>query len=46
MTTAERSALAFFRRRLRRAGTPARAACERAYLKSDLRFYGANLDIN
>ena len=43
MTTAERSALAFFRPRLRRAGTPARAASERAYLKSNLRFYGAGV---
>src|SRR5438093_13744989 len=43
VSLAERSALAFFRARLRRAGTPARAAAEKAYLKSDLVFYGAGV---
>jgi len=43
VSLAERSALAFFRARFRRAGTPARAAAEKAYLKSDLRFYGTGV---
>jgi len=37
------TALAFFRRRFRAAGTPARAASEKAYLKSSLRFYGTSV---
>ena len=37
------AALAFFRARLRVAGSPARAAAQRAYLKSDLRFLGATM---
>src|SRR5947207_5951818 len=37
------SALAFFRVRLRAAGSPERAAAQRAYLKSDLRFLGATM---
>src|SRR5256885_11876592 len=36
-------ALAFFRARLRAAGSPERAAAQRAYLKSDLRFLGATM---
>ena len=32
----------FFTRRLRRAGSPARAVGEKAYLKSDLRFWGTS----
>lgn len=35
------AAVGFFRRRLSAAGTPKRATTEKAYLKSDLRFYGA-----
>ena len=42
MTTA-RSARAFFDERFRSVGTPARAAHDRAYLKSDQRFYGATV---
>jgi 3-methyladenine DNA glycosylase AlkD len=42
MTTASR-ALAYFRERLRRGGSRARAAHDKAYLKSDLRFWGADL---
>src|SRR6184192_2147448 len=34
----------FFTRRLRRAGSAARAAGEKAYLKSDLRFWGTGQD--
>ena len=37
------SALTFFRTRLRAAGSPARAAAQQAYLKSDLRFLGATM---
>jgi 3-methyladenine DNA glycosylase AlkD len=37
-------AVAFFRRRLRRAGSAARAKGEKAYLKSDLRFWGTSQD--
>jgi 3-methyladenine DNA glycosylase AlkD len=33
----------FFERRFREAGTPARAAGTKAYLKSDLRFYGTTM---
>ncbi len=33
----------FFERRYREAGSPARAAAGKAYLKSDLRFYGATV---
>lgn len=33
----------FFERRFREAGTPARAAGSKAYLKSDLRFYGTTM---
>ncbi len=33
----------FFERRYREAGTPARAAGTKAYLKSDLRFYGTTM---
>ncbi len=38
-----RSAVSFFSRRLSRVGTPERAKREKAYLKSDLRFYGAGM---
>ncbi|MDP9275102.1 MAG: DNA alkylation repair protein, partial [Chloroflexota bacterium] len=34
--------VAFFTRRLRRAGSAARAVGEKAYLKSDLRFWGTS----
>jgi 3-methyladenine DNA glycosylase AlkD len=37
-------AVAFFTRRLRRAGSAARAVGEKAYLKSDLRFWGTSQD--
>jgi 3-methyladenine DNA glycosylase AlkD len=37
-------AVAFFTRRLRRAGSAARAVGEKAYLKSDLRFWGTGQD--
>lgn len=37
-------AVTFFTRRLRRAGSPARAVGEKAYLKSDLRFWGTSQD--
>jgi len=37
-------AVAFFTRRLRRAGSAARAKGEKAYLKSDLRFWGTGQD--
>ena len=37
-------AVAFFTRRLRRAGSAARAKGEKAYLKSDLRFWGTSQD--
>jgi predicted exporter len=41
------AAVGFFRRRLSAAGTPERATTEKAYLKSDLRFYGAtNADVH
>lgn len=40
MSTAT-SAVAFFRETLRRGADPARARGEKAYLKSDLRFYGS-----
>ena len=43
MTNASASARRFFERRLRAAGTPARAAGTKAYLKSDLRFYGTTM---
>jgi 3-methyladenine DNA glycosylase AlkD len=39
------SALADLDRRLRAAGTPARARSDKAYLKSDLRFYGVTLPV-
>ena len=38
-----RDALRFFERRYRKAGTPARAAGTKAYLKSHLRFYGTTM---
>ena len=38
------SAVTFFTRRLRRAGSAARAKGEKAYLKSDLRFWGTGQD--
>lgn len=41
--TAATSALTFFRRRLRSGGSSVRAAHDKAYLKSDLRFWGADL---
>ena len=41
--TTPAAARAFFRKRLTAVGTPARAKQEQAYLKSDLRFYGASL---
>ncbi|HEV8468492.1 MAG TPA: DNA alkylation repair protein [Candidatus Limnocylindria bacterium] len=41
--TAAASALTFFRGRLRRGGNRTRAAHDKAYLKSDLRFWGADL---
>jgi 3-methyladenine DNA glycosylase AlkD len=41
--TAPASARRFFERRYRAAGTSARAAGTKAYLKSDLRFYGATM---
>jgi 3-methyladenine DNA glycosylase AlkD len=37
-------AVGFFTRRLRRAGSPVRAVGEKAYLKSDLRFWGTSQD--
>jgi 3-methyladenine DNA glycosylase AlkD len=37
-------AVSFFTRRLRRAGSAARAVGEKAYLKSDLRFWGTSQD--
>jgi 3-methyladenine DNA glycosylase AlkD len=37
------NATAFFRQRFRAVGTPARAKQEQAYLKSELRFYGATM---
>ena len=37
-------AITFFTRRLRAAGSPARAIGEKAYLKSDLRFWGTGQD--
>jgi 3-methyladenine DNA glycosylase AlkD len=37
-------AIKFFTRRLRRAGSAARAVGEKAYLKSDLRFWGTSQD--
>jgi 3-methyladenine DNA glycosylase AlkD len=40
VTAAPASARRFFERRYRATGTPARAAGSKAYLKSDLRFYG------
>src|SRR6267378_4944566 len=42
-TTTPTAARRFFERRYREAGTPARAAGTKAYLKSDLRFYGATM---
>ena len=42
MTVAS-DAVTFFTRRLRRAGSAARATGEKAYLKSDLRFWGTGL---
>lgn len=36
----ERAALRWLRARFREVGTPERATFEKAYLKSDLRFYG------
>jgi len=41
--TVATSALTFFRGRLRSGGSSARAAHDKAYLKSDLRFWGADL---
>jgi 3-methyladenine DNA glycosylase AlkD len=41
--TTPAAARAFFQKRFREVGTPARAKQERAYLKSDLRFYGASV---
>jgi len=41
--TAAASALTFFRGRLKRGGSPTRAAHDKAYLKSDLHFWGADL---
>ncbi len=41
--TAATSALTFFRRRLRSGGSRARATHDKAYLKSTLRFWGADL---
>ena len=41
--TTSRSARAFFDERFRSIGTPERAAHDRAYLKSDQRFYGATV---
>ena len=38
-----RDAVAFFRHRLSSVGKPERARTEKAYLKSDLRFYGAGM---
>jgi 3-methyladenine DNA glycosylase AlkD len=38
------AAVTFFTRRLRRAGSAARAIGEKAYLKSDLRFWGTSQD--
>ena len=40
-TTTPAAARRFFERRYREAGSPTRAAAGKAYLKSDLRFYGA-----
>jgi 3-methyladenine DNA glycosylase AlkD len=37
-------AVSFFTRRLRRSGSPARAIGEKAYLKSELRFWGTTQD--
>jgi 3-methyladenine DNA glycosylase AlkD len=42
-TSSPASATAFFHERFRAVGTPARAAQDRAYLKSGLRFYGATV---
>ena len=42
-TTTPTAARRFFERRYREAGTPARAAGTKAYLKSDLRFYGTTM---
>ena len=41
--TTPAAARAFFRKRFAQVGTPARAKQEQAYLKSDLRFYGASV---
>jgi 3-methyladenine DNA glycosylase AlkD len=41
--TTPAAARTFFRKRFRAVGTPARAKQEQAYLKSDLRFYGASV---
>jgi 3-methyladenine DNA glycosylase AlkD len=41
--TTPTAALRFFRNRFIEVGTPARAKREQAYLKSDLRFYGASV---
>ena len=41
--TTPKTARAFFAARFRAVGTPARAAHDRAYLKSDQRFYGATV---
>jgi 3-methyladenine DNA glycosylase AlkD len=41
--TTSATARAFFQKRFSEVGTPARAAHDRAYLKSDLRFYGARV---
>jgi len=41
--TVESDAITFFTRRLRRAGSTARASGEKAYLKSELRFWGTGL---
>jgi 3-methyladenine DNA glycosylase AlkD len=42
--TLETGAVAFFTKRLRRVGSAARAIGEKAYLKSDLRFWGTGQD--
>jgi 3-methyladenine DNA glycosylase AlkD len=42
-TTTPTAARRFFERRYREAGTPTRAAGTKAYLKSDLRFYGTTM---
>jgi 3-methyladenine DNA glycosylase AlkD len=41
--TTPAAARAYFRQRFRKVGTPSRAKHDQAYLKSDLRFYGATV---